>query len=67
MKESQNKNHRKGLKLDGLDYDDHSQAVVLNKRVPFISKVNNNDFGIFNNQRLKSLKKVHLLLLLRMN
>jgi hypothetical protein len=30
----------KGLKLDGLSYDDRSQAVILNKGVPIISKVN---------------------------
>ncbi len=45
-----------GLKLDGLDYDDRSQAVILNKGVPIISKVNNEDNGIFNNQRFKIVK-----------
>ncbi len=30
-----------GLKLDGLIYDDRSQAVILNIGVPIISKVNN--------------------------
>ena len=28
MKELYNKKYRKGLKLDALDYDDRSQAVV---------------------------------------
>ncbi len=28
MKELYNKKHRKGLKLDGLVYDDRSQAVI---------------------------------------
>ncbi len=45
-----------GLKLDGLDYDDRSQAVILNKGVQIISKVNNEDIGIFNNQRFKMVK-----------
>jgi len=53
MKELYKKNYRKGLKLDGLPYDDLSQAVVLNKKMPIISKVNNEDIGIFNNQRFK--------------
>ncbi len=44
------------LKLDGLDYDDRSQAVILNKGVPIISKVNNEDIGNFNNQRFKIIK-----------
>jgi hypothetical protein len=56
MKELYNKKRRKGLRLDGLDYDDRSQAVILNKGVPIISKVNNEDIGIFNNQIFKSLK-----------
>ncbi len=42
-----------GPKLDGLVYDDCSQAVVLNNGMPIISKVNNEDIGIFNNQRFK--------------
>ena len=50
------RSHRKGLKLDGLSYDDRSQAVILNKGVPIISKVNNEDIGIFNNQRFKIVK-----------
>jgi ATP-dependent exoDNAse (exonuclease V) alpha subunit len=57
MKELNNKKHRKGLQLDGLSYDDRSQAVVLNKGMPIISKVNNEDIGIFNNQRFK-IKKI---------
>ena len=56
MKEMYNKYYRKGLKLDGLTYDDRSQAVILNKGVPIISKVNNEDIGIFNNQRFKIVK-----------
>jgi hypothetical protein len=47
MRELYNKKHRKGLKLDGLVYDDRSQAVILNKGVPIISNVNNEDIGIF--------------------
>jgi len=53
MKELYKKKSRHGLKLDGLTYDDRSQAVILNKGVPIISKVNNADIGIFNNQRFK--------------
>jgi hypothetical protein len=54
MKELYKKNnHRTGLKLDGLTYDDRSQAVILNKGMPIISKVNNEGIGIFNNQRFK--------------
>ncbi len=44
------------MKLDALDYDDRSQAVVLNKGMPIISKVNNEEIGIFNNQRFKIVK-----------
>jgi hypothetical protein len=43
MKELYNKKHRKGLQLDGLSYDDRSQAVILNKGMPILSKVNNED------------------------
>ncbi len=58
MKELYKKNkYRTGLKLDALDYDDRSQDVILNKGVPIISKVNNEDIGIFNNQRFK-IKKI---------
>ncbi len=53
MKELHNKKYRKRLKLDGLTYDDRSQAVILNKGMPIISKVNNEDIGIFNNPRFK--------------
>jgi hypothetical protein len=42
--------------LDGLSYDDNSQDEILNKVVPIISKVNNEDIGIFNNQRFKIVK-----------
>ena len=49
-------NYRTGLKLEGLSYDDRSQAVILNKGVPILSKVNNEDIGIFNNQRFKIVK-----------
>jgi hypothetical protein len=47
---------RTGLKLDGLSYDERSQKVILNKRMPIISKINNKDLGIFNNQRFKISK-----------
>jgi len=54
MKEVYNKNNYKtGVNLDGLSYDDRSQAVILNKGMPIISKVYNEDIGIFNNQRFK--------------
>ncbi len=57
MKELYKKNkYRTGLKLDALDYDDRSQAVVLNKGVPILSKVNNEDIGICNSQRFKIVK-----------
>jgi ATP-dependent exoDNAse (exonuclease V) alpha subunit len=56
MKELYKKKYRKGLELEGLSYDDRSQAVILNKGVPIISKVNNEDIGIFNNQRFKIVK-----------
>ncbi len=42
--------------MDALPYDDRSQAVILNKGVPIISKVNNEDIGILNNQRIKIIK-----------
>ncbi len=42
--------------MDGLSYDDRSQAVVLNIGVPIISKVNNEDIGVFNNQRFTIVK-----------
>jgi hypothetical protein len=43
MKELYNIKYKKGLKLDALDYDDRLQAVILNKGMPVISKVNNGD------------------------
>ncbi len=48
---------RTGLKLDGLNYDDRSQAVILNKGAPIISKVNDEVMGIYNNQRFKIIRK----------
>ncbi len=42
--------------MDGLSYDDRSQAVILNEEMPIISKVNNEEIGIFNNQRFKIVK-----------
>jgi ATP-dependent exoDNAse (exonuclease V) alpha subunit len=54
MKELYNKKgRRRGLKLEGLSYDDRSQAVILYKGTPIISKVTNEDPGVFNNQRYK--------------
>ncbi len=43
-------------KLDGLTYDDRSQAVLLNEGMPIILKVDNEDIGIFNNQRFKIVR-----------
>ena len=57
MKEVCRKKHEKGLVLEGLSYDDRSQAVMLFKGTPIISKVNNDDLGIVNNQRYK-IKKI---------
>ncbi len=56
MKELYKKKDYHGLKLNGLDYDNRSQAVILDKGVPIISKVNNEDIGIFNNQRFEIVK-----------
>jgi ATP-dependent exoDNAse (exonuclease V) alpha subunit len=56
MKELYKKKHRKGLELEGLSYDDRSQAVMLYRGVPIISKVNNEELGVFNNQRYKITK-----------
>ncbi len=50
------KGRRRGLKLDALSYDDRSQAVILYKEKPIISKVNNEDIGLINNQRYKITK-----------
>ncbi len=52
--------------MDALPYDDRSQAVILNKGVPIISKVNNEDIDILITKDFKLLKLVHLLLLLKM-
>jgi len=58
MKEVYNKKgRRRGLKLDALPYDDRSQAVILYTETPIISKVNNDDLGLINNQRYK-IKKI---------
>jgi hypothetical protein len=57
MKELYKKNkYRTGLKLDALDYDDRSQAVILNKGVPIISKVNNEDLEYSITKESKLLK-----------
>ena len=56
MKALYKKKHRKGLELEGLSYDDRSQAVMLYRGVPIISKVNNEELGVFNNQRYKITK-----------
>ena len=45
------KGRRRGLKLDALPYDERSQAVILYKKTPIISKVNNDELGLINNQR----------------
>ena len=56
MKELYKKKHRKGLELKALSYDDRSQDVMLYIGVPIISKVNNEDIGLINNQRYKITK-----------
>ncbi len=56
IKEFYNTEHSMGLKSDGLTYDDRFQAVILKKGMPTISKVNNEDIGILNNQRFKIVK-----------
>jgi ATP-dependent exoDNAse (exonuclease V) alpha subunit len=56
MKELYNKYSRHGLKLAALSYDERSQAVTLNKGVPIICKVNNEEMGFINNQRFKIKK-----------
>jgi DNA replication protein DnaC len=48
--------YRTGLKLDALTYDERSQDVILDKGVPIISKVNNEEMGLINNQRFKIIK-----------
>jgi hypothetical protein len=50
-KEEFRKKHRKGLKLDVLPYDERLQAVILNKGIPIVCKVNNEEMGFINNQR----------------
>ena len=57
MKALYNKNKsRTGLKLAALPYDERSQDVILNKGVPIICKVNNEEMGFINNQRFKIIK-----------
>ena len=52
MTELYNKNRcRTWIKLNALSYDERSQDVILNKGVPIISKVNNEELRLFNNQR----------------
>jgi hypothetical protein len=46
MKALYKKKHRKELVLEGFSYDDRSQAVMLYKGVPILSKVNKEDVGI---------------------
>ena len=48
--------YRTGLKIAALSYDERSQDVILNKGVPIISKVNNEELGLFNNQRFEVTK-----------
>jgi hypothetical protein len=48
--------YRTGLKLDALTYDERSQDVILDKGVPIISKINNEEMGLINNQRFKIIK-----------
>jgi hypothetical protein len=48
--------YRTGLKLDALTYDERSQYVILDKGVSIISKVNNEEMGLINNQRFKIIK-----------
>ena len=48
--------YRTGLKLDALTYDERSQDVILDKGVPIISKVNNEEMGLINKQRFKIIK-----------
>ena len=44
------------FKLDALSCDDQSQAVIFYKGVTIISKVNNEDIGLLNNQIYKIIK-----------
>jgi hypothetical protein len=48
--------YRTGLKLDALTCDERSQDVILDKGVPIISKVNNEELGLIDNQRFKIYK-----------
>ena len=57
MKELYNKYSRHGLRLAALPYDERSQDVILNKGMPIICKVNNEEMGFINNQRFK-IKKI---------
>jgi hypothetical protein len=66
MKELYKKKDYHGLKLDGIVYDDRSQAVILNKGVPIISKLNNKTLVILITKDLKLIKLIHLQLLLKM-
>ena len=56
MEELYNKKYRKGLKLEALSYDKRSQYVILNKGVPIICKVNNEEMNLINNQRFVIVK-----------
>jgi KaiC/GvpD/RAD55 family RecA-like ATPase len=58
VNEEMNKEHfkkfkEKGLKLEGLVYDPNSQNVILFKGVPVISKVNDKELDIVNNETFK--------------
>ena len=56
MQQLYNKYSRHGLRIAALSYDDRSQDGILNKTMPIISKVNNEDLGLINNQRYKIIK-----------
>ena len=56
MQQLYNKYSRHGLRIAALSYDDRSQDVILNKTMPIISKVNDEDLGLINNQRYKIIK-----------
>ncbi len=43
------KGRRRGLNLDALSHDERSQAAILYKGVPIISKITNEDIGIIKN------------------
>ncbi len=47
---------RTGLKLDALPYDERSQDVILNKGMPIICRINNEEMKLINNQRFKIIK-----------